>query len=230
MWTEADFDDRYLSNAESRYGVRGRAPIYLHYHDYTVGTALRNRAGRLIEACALSGPTLVLGCGFGWTCEAIEAQGIPCIGVDTSDYIQSSKDISEEDELRACIEAAGVNPDTDLILCGPNDNGARQVNGDWMAPPLDIFLTRNGSRTSATILSGEIAKKRTWTLANQANQISHVITESLLDAVENPVEMCESIIKHFNGPVFHVLSNETDWKLWAVENQINHTIIYIQEL
>lgn len=57
----------------------------------------------------------IIGCGFGWSVEALEARGFTNIlGIDTGQYIQAAKDGDEEADVDAKITAAGLSPSTGL--------------------------------------------------------------------------------------------------------------------
>jgi hypothetical protein len=54
---------------------------------------------------------LIVGAAYGWSCEIIEAEtGAVCLGVDTSSYIHSTKDLSDRSEIEERIIEAGLDP------------------------------------------------------------------------------------------------------------------------
>lgn len=54
---------------------------------------------------------LILGSGFGWTVEVLEARGFASIlGIDTSPYIQTAKDLDDGTDIDAALIAGGLNP------------------------------------------------------------------------------------------------------------------------
>ena len=53
---------------------------------------------------------LVVGCGFGWTVEALQDLGIEAIGTDISSYILGAKDLSEDADIASAIQAVGLEP------------------------------------------------------------------------------------------------------------------------
>ena len=55
----------------------------------------------------------VVGAGFGWGVEAVEAEtGAVVVGIDISDYIAAEQGSTEEAELRAEVVAGGLDPDS----------------------------------------------------------------------------------------------------------------------
>ena len=76
--------------------------------------AAQQRAANIVSAMGWTTPgpsVLVFGCGFGWLAEAFEDLGFDrVVGTDTSAWIQSSKDATEEADIDAAIAAAGLDP------------------------------------------------------------------------------------------------------------------------
>jgi hypothetical protein len=117
--TKAEFDAAYRTMADKLIGgtVDGEPRVYIHYHYAFMGPGLAKMWQRLVPILGLdvADPTLVVGAGFGWGIEGLEAAlgaGANVVGTDISAYIQTEKTTSEEAELRQHITDAGLDPDT----------------------------------------------------------------------------------------------------------------------
>jgi hypothetical protein len=117
-YTKADFDNMYSIGAEAHlppdHENGPRTPVRLNYHYGVIAPYLARRWDHLIPYLNLTASDIVLivGSGFGWSCEYLVEQlpGITCVGVDISDYIQAAKDLDEDAELDAAIIAGGLDP------------------------------------------------------------------------------------------------------------------------
>ncbi len=73
-----------------------------------------NRAKILINGLGLTSGNrvLIVGSGFGWLAECLEDQvpGLSTVSLDTSTWVQSTKDQSETEQIEAAIQAAGILP------------------------------------------------------------------------------------------------------------------------
>lgn len=88
----------------------------LHYHPLVQKPSKAVMAQRLVDYLTAQGDPLegtdrlcVIGGAFGWLGEALEdlVPGLEVVSVDLSNYVQSVKDVSPDDELIESIEAAG---------------------------------------------------------------------------------------------------------------------------
>lgn len=102
--SRADYDRDYETRA---FGIR------LNY-DRAFGLAIGAGLARLyVEVLGIqpADSILIFGCGFGWSAEVLESQGYQFVlGVDTSPYIQSEKDLDEESLIDSRIVAEGLDP------------------------------------------------------------------------------------------------------------------------
>lgn len=139
-WTKTEFDQFYNFKAEKQGHWNGRPGIKLHYHDWSVGQWQRSEYAPLLASVLglVSGDSVILvGAGFNWTGEGLEALGIDVLGTDISTYIHNEKGNTEEAEIRQYCLDAGVDPDVDKIYCLPTDPGAA--------------LTLDSNRVAATV-------------------------------------------------------------------------------
>lgn len=113
-YTKADYDGLYSIRVriwdESIKAYR-RSPVRLHYNRAVM---MRDYIEpRWVKVISLLGITsadrvVVVGSGFGWGVEKlIELTGCQAVGVDISDYVETSKDDTEEAEIDAAIIGAG---------------------------------------------------------------------------------------------------------------------------
>lgn len=112
VWDKAMFDLAYSSSAEPEGHPNTRPGIVLHYNRYSMLPELQRRADFFISHLGLttSDRILIVGAGFGWTVEILQERGYNAVGTDISDYIFSSKDTPEDDEIAAAISAVGLDP------------------------------------------------------------------------------------------------------------------------
>lgn len=106
-YTKADFYSLYSASPVCPETSRRYVEVRLHYHPaLRARMGFKERAQKLINHCGIdhSSKVLLPGCGFGWLGEELIAQsGCECLGVEVSDYIFDTKDISADDELIDCL-------------------------------------------------------------------------------------------------------------------------------
>ena len=175
-WGKAEFDQFYRFPAEKQGHWNGRAGIALHYHDWSVGQWQRTTYAPLLASVLglVSGNSVVLvGGGFNWTGEGLEALGINVLSTDISAYIQGEKGNTEEAEIRQLCLDVGVDPDVDKIYCLPTFPGAA--------------LTLDANRVAATVnwltAPSEAASRASWIAAHgplpTAGEVSTAPNENL---------------------------------------------------
>ena len=114
---KATWDAAYSIGAEGDTGhPNTRAEVRLNYHRKAMLPVCQARAAGIAQALGWSAPgpsIIIVGAGFGWTAEALEAMGFTrVLGLDVSSYIQSNKGGTEETEIDAKIVAVGLDPAT----------------------------------------------------------------------------------------------------------------------
>lgn len=93
-----------------------------------------------------------IGCGFGWLLEALASHGVTrSVGTETSTYIQLSKSLSEDLDLRSAIETVGLvhNAGDGLSLFGTfRDGGGARARraADILNEGLSTTLSRRAVR------------------------------------------------------------------------------------
>ena len=112
---QATWDAAYSIGAEGDTGHSGsRAEVKLGYHRAAMLPYCRNRAVGIAQALGWTppGPSIVLvGAGFGWTAEALEALGYTrVLALDVSQYVQAMKGGTEAADVDARIVAVGLDP------------------------------------------------------------------------------------------------------------------------
>jgi hypothetical protein len=116
-YTKEQYDALYSFRVCRYFGGRapGEAPVYIHYHRYSVAPILVQRWANMapILNIASTESVLIVGAGFGWGVEAFIAEtGCTTIGIDISDYVDVEKANTEEAEIRQAIIDAGFDPDS----------------------------------------------------------------------------------------------------------------------
>jgi hypothetical protein len=216
-WDKALFDAAYQLNAEPDGHPNTRAAIMLHYNRYVLAPEQLRRAQFFIQQFNLTAADSVLdvGCGFGWTVEALNNLGIPTIGTDVSAYIQGNKSLNEDSDIDAAIRAVGLDP--------TNGEGLGHFNR----------LRGGGVRTTATVLnedsSTNASRNRVKNAALSGN-FTLIITEDLVTSLTDSecAVLQSNIVKygatiricHFltefanpNAPFFFNSKSLADWKL-----------------
>ena len=135
----------YDSSAEPEGHPGDRAGIRLHYNRYVLYPEMLRRAQALVSilGLTLSDRIFVIGCGFGWTVEALVGLGYNAVGADVSSYIQGNKSLSEDSDVSAAITAVGLNPTTGEGLLHFN-----RLKGDGVRTRANV-LNEDSSNTSS---------------------------------------------------------------------------------
>ena len=112
--TKADFDAAYNLSGEPDGHPGTREGVRLHYCRSVLFPLYQRRAQKLVQILNWTAPgprAVIVGAGFGWLVEALEALGMTnIIGIDTSTWIQSSKATTEQAEVESAISSVGLDP------------------------------------------------------------------------------------------------------------------------
>jgi len=116
-YTKTDFDSLYSIRLriwdEAIKGYR-RSPIRLHYHRAVIyQDFIKPKWAAIVNKLGItsSDRVAIIGAGFGWGVEeVISLTGCIAVGVDISDYIDATKNSTEETEIDAAIIASGYDP------------------------------------------------------------------------------------------------------------------------
>ena len=85
--------------------------LRLHYHPFLYRKVALQKAQQLVDKEVVSSESkiIIAGGAYGWLGEALEVlvPGCQCVSVDTSQYVQDSKEFSPDDELIESIRASG---------------------------------------------------------------------------------------------------------------------------
>jgi len=189
-WDKTLFNKYYDIGGEPWGRPNTRPEVRLHYHDYSIGKRQGfYYAPLLANLIGLNaGDAIVLvGCGFNWTAEGLVALGAEVIGLDISNYIQGQKGQTEEAELRECIVAAGLNPDT-YVIPTRGETTQRGVHGMNL---LDLYMRGGRSnpqvRGWGTIMAEDMGNAGSRNRVKNAitNNIRFVITEEMLNSISD---------------------------------------------
>jgi hypothetical protein len=181
-WTKELFDLAYEFNAEPMGHPNTRPGIRLHYNRYVMFPEMLKRARFFIAHFGLTAAdrVLVVGTGFGWTCEALQSLGIETIGTDISSYIFSVKDTSEDAEIADAITAVGLNP----------------ASGEGL---VHFNRLRSSKRTNGTVLNEDSASNKSRNTVKRAlsSDPTLIITEDLVTSLTD--EECAQIQSFIEG-------------------------------
>lgn len=177
-YTKTDYDSLYSIRLriwdEAIQGYR-RSPIRLHYHRAVIKRDYTDP--RWVAVVPLLGITssdrvVVAGAGFGWGVEKlIGLTGCTAVGVDISDYIDATKDGTEEAEIDAAIIAAGFDPLTGHGLVAKNYAFTGELKSKQVILKQDLLSVK--SRNAVKKALGQ--QNPTW-----------VITEDMLTDFTDP--------------------------------------------
>jgi hypothetical protein len=187
----------------------------LHYNRYVLYPEMLRRAQAFITilGLTLSDRILIVGCGFGWTAEALAGLGYTVVGTDVSAYIQSNKTLSEDSDISTAISAVGLSPTS-----GEGLSHFNRLKGD-------------GTRTRATVMNedsaGTSSRNRVKNvLGTPTIAISEDLVTSLTDAecvalqtnivkYSGTMRVCHFVTEFANpNPPFNFNSKSIDaWKL-----------------
>jgi hypothetical protein len=154
-YTKEQYDALYSFRVCRYFGGRapGEAPVYIHYHRYSVAPILAQRWANMAPILNIASTELVLivGAGFGWGVESFIAEtGCTTIGIDISDYVDAEKTNTEEAEIRQAIIDAGFDPDSgkgQVILNGVCDFQPR-TNVVVLNEDMQTNASRNAIRSA----------------------------------------------------------------------------------
>jgi hypothetical protein len=214
-WDKAMFDMAYDVSAEPDGHPSTRPEIRLHYHRYVLYPEALRRAQFFVQQFNLTSATnvLVVGCGFGWTVEALVGMGIPAVGTDVSPYIHGNKDLSEDSDIQAAVQAANLS-----TTSGEGMGHFNRLRGD-------------GVRTRGTVMNEDHSNnasrgrvKRAFANNTIHLAISEDIVTSLTDAeclqvrtflANYTVPICHFVTEFANpNPPYNFNSKSlADWKL-----------------
>ncbi len=192
-WDKTLFDEMYSATLWT-HGVRGspRVPSVAGYYKFgKLQHTTRVVAGLLSQpGWASVTDLIILGGGFGWIAEALIAEGVNVVVVDTSPYVQANIDVSEETEIRAALTDRGFDPDNLPILMDPDDPNAIFTGDPY------LLWTNSGVRTTLTaddILDEDLANNGSRNRVQNAlpGNADAILTEFLLESSENDTEAAD---------------------------------------
>lgn len=193
-WTKELFDLAYDLSAEPDGHPNTRPEIRLHYHRYVMYPEAVRRAQFFKDHFGLTGASsvLIVGCGFGWTAEALNGMGVPTIGTDVSPYIQNNKALSEDTDIIAEIAKAGLSS-----TAGEGLGHFNRLRGDGVRTRASILNENHQNNASRNRVKQAFASG-TVTLA-----ISEDVVTSLTDA---ECAQLRGFIANYSVPICHFVT------------------------
>jgi len=186
-WTlQSTWDNAYKIKADARIGDgRGsRGPretrLYTHYHNFALKNSASLRMQQLVTKLNIvtGSRIVVIGAGFGWSVEWLNANGYIAIAVDPNQYLITKAPTSEEPEITTLIESTGRDKNELRI----------DVHGDGKEKPiLDILVRQDGKRTSETLIDEEMKNNGSRKAVHNviSKNMDYVITENLLSTLSD---------------------------------------------
>lgn len=194
--TKGAFDAAYDFSGEPDGHPSDRPEVRLHYHRSVMMPYATTVAHGLVAALGWGATTrvVVVGAGFGWTVEVLRTLGLGrVVGIDTSSYVQSRKTQPEDDEVRASIIRAGLDP--------ASSRGAE-------------LLARHSDGLPRSRVASDLANENLTTGASRArvrqimgSQSFEVLTESVLESFTDAEAQQVSAFAHSatSGRVSHYI-------------------------
>ena len=237
VWDKALFDSLYSLPGWST-GIRDatRVPMF-HYNWFAMQPEINNIITMYLgmPGFAQLSDIAIVGGGYGWTAEALEAQGINVVVVDTSPHIIGTLNVSEEQELRDTLAADGWDPDNLPVFIGP----------DWNTPvdPWAFWLRPDNVRSAATVLDEDLSTAGSRRNVRNAlpSNMDGILTEYALDSQESEadalvlIERCEQLRPNPNCNVIHLVSGSSvppfisytkeEWRGLLDANGYNHWVV-----
>ena len=191
VWDKTLFDDMYRLYGW-RDGVLDNSLLMFHYHWWAARPMISTQLAALVQQPGWASVQKIglIGDGFGWLAEELEALGIEVVVNEISDFILNNRNVSEEQELRDALAAQGFNPDSlppfrraDGSIITDHWNPDPQIGTGW--------LRVDGARTSAIITSEDLTKnggRNTFNRQFSGNQPDALVTTYAIDAQETDAE------------------------------------------
>jgi hypothetical protein len=193
-WDKALFDLAYSENAEPDGHPNTRPEIRLHYHRYIMYPQALRRAQFFVQQFGLTSAShvLIVGCGFGWTVEALIGMGIDAVGTDVSAYIQGNKALAEDTDISAEIAKVGLSASS-----GEGLGHFNRLRGDGVRTRANVLNESSNNNASRNRVKSAFVNG-TITLA-----ISEDIVTSLTDA---ECAQLRTFISNYNVPICHFVT------------------------
>jgi len=207
-WTlQSTWDNAYKIKADELIGDgKGSLtnPLRTHYHNFIVKNAVGRTMQRLVAKLniVIGSRIVVIGAGFGWSVEWLNANGYIAIAVDPNQYLIDKAPTSEETEITTLIDAKGR--DKNELRIDPSDQIEK--------PLLDILVRQDGKRTSETLIDEDMknngSRRAVW---NQLSKnMDYVITENMLSTLSDAelIDVADNLDKfkklQANVPIIHL--------------------------
>ena len=154
-WTlQATWDKAYKVKADER--IRdGKGsltnPLRTHYHNFILKERRGYRMQNLVTKLNIVAGSriVVIGAGFAWSVEWLNANGFIAVPVDPNPYLISKASTSEETEITDLIITKGR--DKNELRIDPSDQKEKAL--------LDILVRQDGKRTTETLIDEELKNK-----------------------------------------------------------------------
>lgn len=193
-WTKELFEAAYDLSAEPDGHPNTRPEIRLHYHRYVMYPEAVRRAQFFKDHFGLTAQSsvLVVGCGFGWTAEALNGMGVPTIGTDTSAYIQTNKALAEDADIIAEIAKTGLSS-----TAGEGLGHFNRLRGDGVRTRANVMNEDHGSAASRNRV------KRAFASGAVTLAISEDVVTSLTDA---ECAQLRTALANYSVPICHFVT------------------------
>lgn len=213
-WDKAMYDLAYDMGAEPDGHPNTRGEIRLHYHRYVLFPEMLRRAQFFVQQFSLTAASrvLVVGCGFGWTAEALSALGIPTIGTEISSYIQTNKSLTEDADIAEAIAKVGL-----TAVAGEGLGHFNRLRGDGVRTRATVMEEDNMNNASRNRVKNGLGGSITLCITEDVlTSLTDAECSSLRVAIEKyGVPMCHFVTEFANSnPPFNFNSKSlADWKL-----------------
>jgi SAM-dependent methyltransferase len=178
--TKTDFDDAYIIRLNRDVGLQSGDPReYGHYER----RALFNAAKPLYDYVSI----LIVGCGFGWALEFLDAQGFTDIwGADPSTYIQTTKDLTDPNDGKKFAMLASKIQNTNMAVRAQVNALLRTADHDKDGGFDVVISERMLSSLSDQEAVDYSAKIRTWDIVKSTGTVLHIEHDLNPDSGRDP--------------------------------------------
>jgi hypothetical protein len=152
--------------------------LRLHYHPYKYRQVAEVLADKLIKEKNITKDDVIIifGGAYGWLGEALIVKtGCSAVSVDLSDYIQSTKDLSADDELIEAITASGYDPLSGVGLylfnkfSDPRSRAVIEVLQEDLSSPSSINRVKKALPSNPS----KIITEEVWQLFSEQERLAY---------------------------------------------------------
>lgn len=189
VYDKALYDSMYSAPAW-QHGVRNvpRVPRH-HYNWFVQMPRIQKQFGIITQQPGWASITHIalIGGGFGWTAELLEAAGKTVAVVEVSPHVINTIGTSEEGDLRQYLIDDGFDPDNIDFLMHPDQSRTLTNAEVWN----NYWLRSDGVRSSVSVMDEDLSNNGSRRAVRQqlSNNMDAIVTELTLDGFTTEAEI-----------------------------------------